>query len=323
MGQIYKAINKINGMIYIGKTMGSLKNRKKDHISKALRHINNTRFHNALRKYGSKNFEWEVLEKCSMDIINDREIYYIAKFSSTDKSVGYNMTLGGENDYRNNLGKKWSTKRILERSKPVYQYDVRGILIKRWDSVKLVAGYYSVDLSVIYRVCNTNKIWRGYVWRTCASKLTSVDISNFYIVKNPVYTILQYDLSGNLLNEYSSISKITSIYNIDESNINRACNGINKTSAGYIWRYKDNPLSKSELRDILKRKPMSKESIKKRALSQSKPVLQYDLQNKFIKEWVSMRKATASLGLHGGAITKVCQGKYKTTGGFIWKYKNV
>ena len=58
--------------------------------------------------------------------------------------------------------------------------------------------------------------------------------------------------------------------------------------------------------------------------SLAKPVLQFDLNGNFIKEWPSAKKVEEELGIHQQNISSCCLGRYglKTTGGFIWKYKN-
>lgn len=48
-------------------------------------------------------------------------------------------------------------------------------------------------------------------------------------------------------------------------------------------------------------------------------VLQYDLQNNFIKEWQSITEASKTLGLK--KIWEVCNGKRNKCGNCIWKYK--
>jgi len=90
---IYKATNKINGKFYIGKTIHSLKNRKRKHIweSKKPKHY----FQTALKKYGIENFKWEILYTASTkQELNEKEIYYISKLSSN--TIGYNLTSGGD-----------------------------------------------------------------------------------------------------------------------------------------------------------------------------------------------------------------------------------
>lgn len=56
----------------------------------------------------------------------------------------------------------------------------------------------------------------------------------------------------------------------------------------------------------------------------SKPVIQYDLEGKFIKEWDSITNALKYIG-HEGKTTNVsacCSNKQKTAFGYIWRYKN-
>lgn len=53
----------------------------------------------------------------------------------------------------------------------------------------------------------------------------------------------------------------------------------------------------------------------------SKPVLQYSLNGDFISEYVSIKEASESTGIHKQNIGACVNGKYKKSGGFIWKYK--
>jgi hypothetical protein len=51
------------------------------------------------------------------------------------------------------------------------------------------------------------------------------------------------------------------------------------------------------------------------------PVIQYSLDNQFIKEYSSMTLAAESVECNRRAIYAVCIGENKTAKGFIWKYK--
>jgi hypothetical protein len=47
-----------------------------------------------------------------------------------------------------------------------------------------------------------------------------------------------------------------------------------------------------------------------------------DLDNNFIKEWPSIRKAGFDIGgTNGETIRKCLKGRQKTAYGYIWKYK--
>ncbi len=53
-----------------------------------------------------------------------------------------------------------------------------------------------------------------------------------------------------------------------------------------------------------------------------KPVIQYDLQGNFIKEWNSAKFAGKELNISKSGITACCKQQHKTAGGFKWEYKN-
>ena len=52
----------------------------------------------------------------------------------------------------------------------------------------------------------------------------------------------------------------------------------------------------------------------------SKPVLQYDLEGNFIKEWKSTMECCRN-GYNQGHVGACCRGERKTHKGFIWEYK--
>jgi len=56
--------------------------------------ISNRPLYKAFNKYGKENFKIEELEECSIDELNDKEIYWIEKLGSF--KYGYNATLGGD-----------------------------------------------------------------------------------------------------------------------------------------------------------------------------------------------------------------------------------
>jgi len=93
---IYKATNKVNGKVYIGKTVEPLKIRMNNHKSDALSGRRDTKFCRAIRKYGWDSFGWEVIDDTAKthEELLDKEVYYIAMFSAIKK--GYNLTEGGE-----------------------------------------------------------------------------------------------------------------------------------------------------------------------------------------------------------------------------------
>lgn len=81
---------------------------------------------------------------------------------------------------------------------------------------------------------------------------------------------------------------------------------------------------------INKGKSLSDEIKKKISMSVKKisyehkftKIIQYDLNDNFIKIWESLKKASEYLNIHANAISNVLTGRAKTSGGYKWKYYN-
>lgn len=95
---IYKATNKINGKLYIGQTKSSLGSRIASHLYSARSGKDSLPLlYRAIRKYGSQNFEWQIICECDdQTILDELEKKYIAEMHSTNTSIGYNIAEGGK-----------------------------------------------------------------------------------------------------------------------------------------------------------------------------------------------------------------------------------
>ena len=51
--------------------------------------------------------------------------------------------------------------------------------------------------------------------------------------------VIQYDKNGNFIKEWDYMILITEILGYDYTSISRCCSGKQKTSYGYIWKYKE------------------------------------------------------------------------------------
>lgn len=56
-------------------------------------------------------------------------------------------------------------------------------------------------------------------------------------------------------------------------------------------------------------------------LKNKKPIYQCDLSGQIIKEWVSAIDIFQELGYSRSSISSCCSGRYSSSYGFIWKYK--
>lgn len=92
---IYGIKNKVNNNIYIGKTGMNFGDRWDSHRSllRGNKHFNQY-LQRAWNKYGEENFEFIVIEDCSVDELNDKERYYIQLYR--EQNLSYNLADGGE-----------------------------------------------------------------------------------------------------------------------------------------------------------------------------------------------------------------------------------
>ena len=88
---IYAFRNKESGKVYVGQSKKVL-TRKKQHERGDTN--NSRRFHNAMNKHGADGFEFTILEYCDVELLDEREGYWINQLNSLYPN-GYNLTSGG------------------------------------------------------------------------------------------------------------------------------------------------------------------------------------------------------------------------------------
>lgn len=100
---IYSLTNTENGKRYIGRST-NLEKRKNTHFWRLRTHTHpNNHLQRAYNE--GQRFDFEVLEYCAVDALNDREIYWIAYYN-TFSANGYNQCKGGASV----LGRKLSAE---------------------------------------------------------------------------------------------------------------------------------------------------------------------------------------------------------------------
>ena len=95
---IYKITKIENGKSYIGQS-NDIERRFDEHKYKG-----NLIIDKAIQKYGAAAFKFEVIEQCSLEQLDEREIYWIAYYN-TFKGFGYNCNAGGGDNRGENNGR--------------------------------------------------------------------------------------------------------------------------------------------------------------------------------------------------------------------------
>ena len=215
---IYKITNKINNKIYIGQSV-NIEQRFYTHCSDALYKADNNYFHNAIRKYGKENFYIEIIEECPEEELNDREIYWISKYNSTDTSIGYNSTLGGEGN------RKFSFKEMQ----------------KMWDE-----GKSTKEISEILN-CSRETIAMNLKGYKDFSQRESY-IRGMKYTDNPQHKkkVYQYDFNGEFIQEFDSFSEAGIAVNNNKYSGSMIRKSINKKTSAYGFQWREEKFDKIE-----------------------------------------------------------------------------
>lgn len=109
---VYHAYRKDAPVFYIGKTIHSLEQRRREHENEARYDRDGSHFHKALKKYGFNNFEWVILEHCeTIEKLNNAEIRWIKLLRECGHDL-YNIADGGDGGVGSDY---WKGKNLPER----------------------------------------------------------------------------------------------------------------------------------------------------------------------------------------------------------------
>lgn len=211
-GYIYKITNKTNGKVYIGKTTKTVQERWREHSNDTTKErCENRPLYKAIRKYGMDAFNVETIEEADLDVLSERETYWIGYFNTYYN--GYNATTGGD-------------------GKVLYDYDLISQLLRDGRRYREIVDIVGCSLDTVAFVNKKYNI--GYVQEQAWVKRC--------------IPIEQYDLDGHYIQSFSSYgdairwlfeNKYTS--NAKDNigtHISAVVKGNRKTAYGFIWKKK-------------------------------------------------------------------------------------
>ena len=239
----------------------------------------NTALHRAIRKYGIENFSFDVVEECSQEELCEREIYWIDYYGSFGKgynltsggegvpavnikqvyqlwddglsieAIAISMTcqkhtviriLESYDKYSNKESYRRGRENAKQKiNKPIVQYDLQGIFIKKYKSVTEASTMTNISRSNISAALTGRRLSAGgYQWTYEGEEPPGIYNAKSTNDKKPV---LQFDLQGNFIAEYPSVLEAANAVGLSSPiSITRSCNNLKWTAAGYYWRWKFN-----------------------------------------------------------------------------------
>lgn len=156
LGKIYLISNDVNNKLYVGQTIQTLNKRFNGHCcySKSDRSVN-MYIKRAIHKYGKDKFHITLIEECPINLLNDREKYWIDFYDSYNN--GYNLTKGGQDSNYFNLHKLEDTIDIKKFTEYIIEF--RPLAIE-------VAAHFGISKCSVYnlikRLDNPNLVLNSY-----------------------------------------------------------------------------------------------------------------------------------------------------------------
>lgn len=353
-GVIYILTNKQNGMVYIGQT-DNLKRRMQRHLAAARN--KNTRNEgqpivHAIREFGIEAFECSVLETVTAEtkselrnLLDEREKFYIAEYNATEN--GYNITIGGRGMLgyiptesarlaisKANKGKtiseehkeavrqssirmwgddeyrQFMSERMSGKGNPMYGVHLIGELNHSFGKPKSEETKRKISAAKMghpgHPMSEDNKRKLTEIAKRPKSAEHRRKISETLTGREMLdrrKPVIQYDKKGKFIKEWTGISEAEEALGISR-HISECVLRKRNYAGGYIWRFK------SDSGDII---PTPKNT---------RRIVQMDLNGKVIREFSSIREASATLGICYSSVSAAVQGVQKKAGGFKFKYKD-
>ena len=232
---IYKITSPSN-RVYIGQAV-NIENRKRIYrFYKSYKHNMGVKIYNSLNKYGFESHVFEIIDECTLEQLDNREEFHKTKFVD---QFGWKLTLFYQlRDGKGGHKSEETKKKISEAKKGTKGYP-KGVSrpLEFGENIK----------NNIERKEKIGKSNKGkerseefkQKLRKPKTKEHRLNISNNSkgITRNNK-PILQYDLQGNFIAEYSNQNEASKIIGVNQSCISDVLRGRQKQTKGYVFKFK-------------------------------------------------------------------------------------
>lgn len=251
---IYEIHNILNDKRYIGQST-DIYNRWDIHKNQLRKQCHfNDYLQNAWNKHGEDAFEFNILEICSADLLNEKECFYISKYETIDHNKGYNLKQGGN-------GLQVSDESRLKMSKAQRQRwtdELRQVLSDRYsgENNPFYGKHHTKEVGLKISESNKNRKWSEESKKKTSEALKGRNPWNTGIV-TPQYVrdkisrslkgrispntkaVVQLTIDGQYIETFDSMAIAMLETGVSVGSISKCCTGRTKTARGFKWEYRD------------------------------------------------------------------------------------
>ena len=252
---------------------------------------------NARKKFNSSDYwEYEIIEYCTKEKLNEREIYYIEKYKSYDNKFGYNLSTGGNGS----RGYKWDEESKIRLSEALKG---RKLTVEHCKKISERMKGRTGELNPFFGKHHTDKV---------KEKLSTIR-------KNKIYQLNKDDYS--IIKMWESAIDAAKEFNITKETITMCANLMSRvrSAAGFKWCKVE---EYDEWIEIDKQRQNKFIKSYERNSKFRKILLQIDIEtNIIIKEWESIKECCNKCGFSEAHISQCCNGIRNKHKGYKWRFK--
>jgi len=267
---IYQIKNVKNGKVYVGSTV-DFKKRRNSHLHYLRQgRHRNRHLQRAFDLYGEENFHFSIIKETTRDLL-----------------------LSDEQDAINTLNPAYNICQVASSCLGVKRTKEHTDKIRQANTGKKHSDETKKKLS------EANK----------GKHLSEETILKLKLNKKSI-KVYQYDRKGNFLKSFPSIREAARQANLDSKTIRKCLKGEYKLAGGWIWKYDDEQISITELKD------------RDSHTNKQRPVRQYDLLGNSISDFISIAEAARQTGINARKICACCKKQINQVNGYKWEYIN-
>jgi group I intron endonuclease len=228
---IYKITNP-KGKIYIGQSINIESRKRIYQYYESYKNSIGPKIYNSINKHEWKNHSHEIIEECTIEQLNEREIYWKQYYLN---KVGWKNVLFCNLHDSGGGPKSEETKQNISKGKMGTKGYPKGV--KRSEEFrKKISSNKERNKKIGEKNKGKSKPGSGHHKPLSTKHKNNISKNSKGVSRNQK-AILQYDLKGNFIKKWESITKASLSIGVNQSCISDVLRGRQKQTKGFLFKF--------------------------------------------------------------------------------------